>query len=212
MRRYFDLSIACFLVCVFARAGLAAADVPVPTATLKAGVVEGVHFGPGQTGVAFLGVPYAAPPVGDLRWKPPQPVRPWAGMRRATKFGAACPQLPAGWLPYIGWNEDCLYLNVWTTHLYVGPKLPVIVYFHGGSNTTGYSQLDPLGPTFSRLGVVVVSATIASVRWDSSPIQRLLLSRPITLPEIMVCSINCTRSSGCVKISPALEAIPTGLR
>ena len=182
MRRYFDLSIACFLVCVFARAGLAAADVPVPTATLKAGVVEGVHFGPGQTGVAFLGVPYAAPPVGDLRWKPPQPVRPWAGMRRATKFGAACPQLPAGWLPYIGWNEDCLYLNVWTTHLYVGPKLPVIVYFHGGSNTTGYSQLDPLGPTFSRLGVVVVSATIASVRWDSSPIQRLLLSRPITLP------------------------------
>jgi para-nitrobenzyl esterase len=158
MRRYFDLSIACFLVCVFARAGLAAADVPVPTATLKAGIVEGVHFGPGQTGVAFLGVPYAAPPVGDLRWKPPLPVRPWTGMRRATKFGAACPQLPAGWLPYIGWNEDCLYLNVWTTHLYVGPKLPVIVYFHGGSNTTGYSQLDPLGPTLSRLGVIVVSA------------------------------------------------------
>ena len=158
MRRYFGLSIACFLVCVFARAGLAAADVPGPTVTLKAGIVEGVHFGPGQTGEAFLGVPYAAPPVGDLRWKPPQPVRPWTGMRRATKFGSACPQLPAGWLPYIGWNEDCLYLNIWTTHLYVGPKLPVIVYFHGGSNTTGYSQLDPLGPTFSRLGVVVVSA------------------------------------------------------
>ncbi len=158
MRRYFDLSIACFLVCVFARAGLAAADVPVSTATLKAGIVEGVHFGPGQTGVAFLGVPYAAPPVGDLRWKPPQSVRPWTGMRRATKFGAACPQLPAGWLPYIDWNEDCLYLNVWTTHLYVGSKLPVIVYFHGGSNTAGYSQLDPLGPTLSRLSVVVVSA------------------------------------------------------
>jgi para-nitrobenzyl esterase len=143
MRRHFDLSIACFLVCVFARAGLAAADVPVPTVTLKAGIVEGVHFGPRQTGVAFLGVPYAAPPVGDLRWKPPQPVRPWTGMRSATKFGAACPQLPAGWLPYIGWNEDCLHLNVWTTHLYVGPKLPVIVYFHGGSNTTGYSQIGP---------------------------------------------------------------------
>ncbi|WP_185827360.1 carboxylesterase/lipase family protein [Edaphobacter aggregans] len=125
---------------------------------LKVGIVEGVHFGSGQTGVAFLGVPYAAPPVGDLRWKPPQSVRPWTGMRRAMKFGAACPQLPAGWLPYIGWNEDCLYLNVWTTHLYVGPRLPVIVYFHGGSNTTGYSQLDPLGPALSRLGVVVVSA------------------------------------------------------
>jgi para-nitrobenzyl esterase len=158
VRRYFDVSIACFLVCVFVRAVLAAAGVPVPTVTLKAGIVEGVHFGPGQTGVAFLGVPYAAPPVGDLRWKPPQPVTPWTGMRRATKFGAACSQLPAGWLPYIGWNEDCLYLNVWTTHLSPGPKLPVLVYFHGGSNTTGYSQLDPLGPTLSHLGVIVVSA------------------------------------------------------
>jgi len=58
----------------------------------------------------------------------------------------------------IGWNEDCLYLNVWATHLSAGPKLPVIVYFHGGSNTTGYSQSDPLGPTLSRLSVVVVSA------------------------------------------------------
>ena len=158
MRRYFDLSIACFLVCVFARATLAAAAVAAPRVMLKVGIVEGVRFGTGQTGAAFLGIPYAAPPVGDLRWKPPQPVRRWTGTRRTTKFGAACPQLPAAWLPYIGWNEDCLYLNVWTTHLSENSKLPVIVYFHGGSNTTGYSQLNPLGPTFSRLGVVVVSA------------------------------------------------------
>ena len=158
MRRHFHSSIACFAVCVFARSVLALADVSVPTATVEAGIVKGIHFGPGQTGVAFLGVPYAAPPVGDLRWKPPQPVRPWVGVRTATTFGAACPQLPAGWLPYIGWKEDCLYLNVWTTHLFAGRKLPVIVYFHGGSNRTGYSQLNPLGPALSRLGVVVVSA------------------------------------------------------
>jgi para-nitrobenzyl esterase len=158
MRRRFYLSIACFLICVFARVTLAAAVIAAPRVMLKVGLVEGVHFGPGQNEVAFLGVPYAAPPVGDLRWKPPQPVRPWTGIRSATRFGAACPQLPAGWLSYIDWNEDCLYLNVWTTHLSAGPKLPVIVYFHGGSNTTGYSQLDPLGPTLSRLGVIVVSA------------------------------------------------------
>jgi para-nitrobenzyl esterase len=108
--------------------------------------------------VAFLGVPYAAPPVGDLRWKPPQPVSPWSGPRKATEFGAACPQLPARWFPYIGWNEDCLYLNVWTTQFSASAKLPVIVYFHGGSNTAGYSQMTPLGPTLSRLGVLVVSA------------------------------------------------------
>ena len=158
MGRYFCGSITCLLIYAFARIDLAAAVVAAPRAIFKVGIVQGVRFGTGQTGVAFLGVPYAAPPVGDLRWKPPQPVRPWTGIRRATKFGAACPQLPAGWLPYIGWNEDCLYLNVWTTQLSAGPKLPVILYFHGGSNTTGYSQLDPIGPTLSRLGVIVVSA------------------------------------------------------
>ena len=187
MRRHFYVSLVCFLICLSARVDLAAAVVAAPRVMLKVGIVEGVHFGSGQTGVAFLGVPYAAPPVGDLRWKPPQPVRPWTGMRRATKFGAACPQLPAGWLPYIGWNEDCLYLNVWTTHLYVGPKLPVIVYFHGGSNTTGYSQLDPR----SRVWASSWSArTIASVLWDSWRTQRLRPSLRTTLPEIMVCSIN----------------------
>ena len=158
MRRHFYVSIACFLICVLARVTLAAAVIAGPRVMLKVGIVEGVRFGTGQTGVAFLGVPYAAPPVGDLRWKPPQPVRSWTGIRSATSFGAACPQLPASWLPYIDWNEDCLFLNVWTVHLSASSKLPVIVYFHGGSNTTGYSQLDPLGPTLSRLGVVVVSA------------------------------------------------------
>ena len=157
MRRHFYVSITCFLIFAFARVALAAAVVAAPRVMLKLGIIEGVSFGTGQTGAAFLGVPYAAPPVGDLRWKPPQPLRPWTGIRSAARFGAACPQLPAGWLPYVDWNEDCLYLNVWTTHLSAGPKLPVIVYFHGGSNTSGYSQLTPLGPALSLLGVVVVS-------------------------------------------------------
>jgi para-nitrobenzyl esterase len=125
---------------------------------LEAGVIEGMHFGAAQNEVAFLGVPYAGPPVGDLRWKPPQAVQKWKGTRKATQFGAACPQLRASWLRHIDWNEDCLYLNVWTTQLSASTRLPVIVYFHGGSNTNGYSQMTPLGPPLSRLGVVVVSA------------------------------------------------------
>jgi para-nitrobenzyl esterase len=133
-------------------------DSSSPRVALEAGILEGTRFSSTQSEVAFLGVPYAAAPVGSLRWKPPEPVIPWTGMRKATQFGAACPQLPAGWFPNIGWNEDCLYLNVWTTQFSSSAKLPVIVYFHGGSNTAGYSQMTPLGPTLSRLGVVVVSA------------------------------------------------------
>jgi len=129
-----------------------------PTVTLQAGVLEGTHFGSMPNEVAFLGVPYAAPPLGALRWKPPHPVNKWTGTRRATQFGPVCPQLPAAWLPYIAGNEDCLYLNIWTTQLSADAKLPVIVFFHGGGNKQGYSQLIPLGPTLSRLGVIVVSA------------------------------------------------------
>jgi para-nitrobenzyl esterase len=131
---------------------------PPPTVTLKAGTFEGTHFGALQNEVAFLGVPYAAPPIGGLRWKPPRPPVEGAGIRKAVRFGAACPQLPAGWLPYPVWSEDCLFLNIWTTQLVKTAKLPVIVYFHGGSNRAGYSQLTPLGPTLSRMGVVVVTA------------------------------------------------------
>jgi para-nitrobenzyl esterase len=125
---------------------------------LKAGILEGIRSRSTPNEVAFLGVPYAAPPVGELRWKPPQPVVPWRGERKATEYGAACPQLPARWLPFVGWNEDCLYLNVWTSRTSKDARLPVIVYFHGGSNTAGYSQVNPLGPALAGMDVVVVTA------------------------------------------------------
>jgi para-nitrobenzyl esterase len=128
-----------------------------PKVSLETGVLEGTYFG-SENEVAFLGVPYAAPPVGELRWKPPQPVSKWVGTRQAKKFGPAAPQLPAGWLPQVAWNEDCLYLNIWTAQFSPNARLPVIVFFHGGGNDVGYSQSTPLGPPLSRLGVVVVSA------------------------------------------------------
>ncbi len=160
MRGHSRWPVTCFLALIFSSGSYTSVsrNSSSPTVTLEAGVLEGMRFSSAQSEVAFLGVPYAAPPVGDLRWKPPQPASPWTGTRKATEFGPACPQLPAKWFPYIGWNEDCLYLNVWTTQFSASAKLPVIIYFHGGSNTAGYSQMTPLGPTLSRLGVVVVSA------------------------------------------------------
>jgi para-nitrobenzyl esterase len=128
-----------------------------PEVRVAQGKLEGMQLGSGEA-LAFLGVPYAAPPVGELRWKPPEPSKNWRGTRKATAFGPVCPQLPQDWLPYIAGQEDCLYLNVWTTRLATSAKLPVIVYFYGGGNVAGYSQFTPLGPAFVRLGVVVVTA------------------------------------------------------
>jgi carboxylesterase type B len=91
-----------------------------------------MQFGTSPEEVAFWGVPFAAPPVEELRWRPPEPAKKWEGTRKAAAFGPVCPQLPQQWLPYIAGQEDCLYLNIWTTHLSENAKLPVIVYFHGG--------------------------------------------------------------------------------
>ena len=155
----FDLAAICFLSLALCGSGHLPAQqgAPPPTVRLELGWLEGMQFNSPQ-GAAFLGVPYATPPVGELRWKPPRPLSAWGGTRKATELGAACPQLPAKWLPYIAGNEDCLYLNIWAPHVSDQAKLPVIVFFHGGSNTAGYSQLTPLGPALSPLGVVVVTA------------------------------------------------------
>jgi para-nitrobenzyl esterase len=136
----------------------ALASPAAPEVHLTTGVLRGLRSGATGKEWAFLGIPYAAPPVGDLRWRPPQPSAAWSGTRAATRYGPACPQLPAAWLPYPNWKEDCLYLNVWTPQTVEQDRLPVMVYFHGGSNQAGYSHLTPLGPALSPLGVVVVTA------------------------------------------------------
>lgn len=131
-----------------------------PTARVREGVLQGAWDG----GVAvFRGAPFAAPPVGELRWRAPRPHGGWEGVRAATAFGAPAmqppptPSLPA--LDVRGQpSEDCLYLNVWTPEISQGAGLPVMVWVHGGGFVFG-SGSQPLydGATLARLGVMVVT-------------------------------------------------------
>ena len=106
----------------------------------------------------YRGIPYAAPPTGDLRWRPPAQVKPWDGTRNATGFSAMCPQ-PSTSNPTPGeMSEDCLYLNVWTPAKSADEKLPVMVFIHGGAFAEGTGS-DPLynGSALAGKGVVVVT-------------------------------------------------------
>jgi para-nitrobenzyl esterase len=125
--------------------------------------VEGGLIAGGQEGAALVyrGIPYAAPPVGPLRWRPPQPVLPWKGVRAATQFGANCLQ-PAnprdnGIGPGSS-SEDCLTLNVWAPAAQGDGKRPVMVWIHGGSFTGGSGSAALYdGQALARRGLVVVT-------------------------------------------------------
>ena len=103
----------------------------------ESGAVEGKQDGAVR---AYLGIPYAAPPVGDLRWKAPQPVAHWNGTRKTTEFTSRCMQgnaFPDMIFRDSGSSEDCLYLNVWTAAKDAKAKLPVMVWIYGGGFVAG---------------------------------------------------------------------------
>lgn len=128
-----------------------------PTVTVTSGPLVGSESLEGMR--AFLGIPYAAAPVGDLRWRSPQPVVGWKEPRDATSFGAACPQPDdrfSGLTPKVQ-DEACLYLNVWTPKKADAP-LPVMVWLHGGAHRFGAGSVPFYdGKSLAQRGVVVVT-------------------------------------------------------
>jgi para-nitrobenzyl esterase len=135
---------------------------PIRAASDQVKVTSGVLEGSIEDGVSsFKGIPFAAPPVGKLRWRPPQPLTAWTGARRATAYGSDCAQLPfPGDAAPLGTPpaEDCLVLNVWRPAERPAQKLPVMVWIYGGGFVNGGSSPAVYdGTQFARRGVVFVS-------------------------------------------------------
>jgi para-nitrobenzyl esterase len=124
---------------------------------VESGAIQGVE----ANGLSiYKGIPYATPPLGELRWREPQPVRAWQGVRKATTFAPACMQtgvsMPGETPPAV--NEDCLYLNIWAPIGRADKRLPVLVWIHGGGYTNGSAAM-PLywGDRLAQKGVIVVT-------------------------------------------------------
>ncbi|NVM77205.1 para-nitrobenzyl esterase [Duganella sp. SG902] len=141
-------AIALIAMCI---TGLAAQAQPTAPLKVTGGEIAGAHADAVNT---YFGIPYAAPPVGKLRWRAPQPVMPWKGVRQATSFSPACAQT-AVWITDPK-SEDCLYLNVWAPEK--AEKLPVLVWIHGGGYYGGTgSQPGFNGANLAKRGAIVVT-------------------------------------------------------
>lgn len=161
------VSAPCLAACLL----WSAAAQPPPTANVTGGAVRGYLSSPGAV---FKAIPFAAPPVGALRWRAPQPITPWRGVRDATRYSAACMQNPLGTGAFLAplahrygasyptpkWDlsEDCLYLNIWTPAWPVKEPRAVMFWIHGGSNRIGSGNEPGYdGAELAKLGVVVVT-------------------------------------------------------
>ena len=157
-----EACIALFVAAMAALPSAAAIDKPVKT---TGGQVSGLP-GRDQSIRIFKGIPFAAPPVGSLRWRAPQPVARWQGVKKAEQFGASCIQTIVREMPPWTYefmthneiNEDCLYLNVWTPAKSATQKLPVYVYIYGGGFQGGSGQVPVYdGEGLAGKGIVVVT-------------------------------------------------------
>src|SRR6516165_6738317 len=153
-----SLTVRSFLLPVLMITSMSLFAASAPQAKTKSGTLEGKADGPVNV---FLGIPYAQPPVGDLRWKPPVAAAKWDGVKKATDFGSHCLQGKVfGDMVFHdpGGSEDCLTLNVWVPTKHADPKIPVMVWIYGGgfvAGTTSESRQE--GSHLAQQGVIVVS-------------------------------------------------------
>jgi para-nitrobenzyl esterase len=148
----------CLIACLTLLLAGPAAFAQINSAQVTGGAVAGTAV---DTIAVFKGIPFAAAPIGELRWKAPQPVPAWQGVRKAESYGPTCMQ-SAQMIALLGGgpsvSEDCLYLNVWTPAKSAAERRPVMVWIYGGgfaAGTTGIPTYD--GEQFARQGVVLVS-------------------------------------------------------
>jgi para-nitrobenzyl esterase len=145
------------------------AQAQTPPVRIDSGLLQGVQD---SDVVAYKGVPYAAPPVGPLRWRPPHPAPAWRGVRDASIFGPVCPQATGLGVPAsLPQSEDCLTLNVWAPAHAAGPA-PVMVWLHGGGDDAGTARQPQFdGAVFARDGIVFVSVDyrLGALGWFAHP-------------------------------------------
>jgi para-nitrobenzyl esterase len=155
--------------------GCAKTALEAPSVEAGGEVLVGARVVADAKTTVFRGIPYAAPPIGELRWRPPEPHVPRAGQQDASRFGSACPQLQGApdWYRDVAQKfgrspdaipdltdirEDCLFLNIWSRNLRGDKPQPVMVWIHGGSNVNGFShEPNYHGHNLAKHGVVVVS-------------------------------------------------------
>lgn len=167
MKKWMSL-ILCMLLVVCASAAMA--DTALGIVTTKNGQMSGVAGDLYEDVTVFKGVPYAQPPVGELRWQPPQDLENWEGVLACDEYAAISPQFAeqgAGSEPYkqdFYWegfpeiSEDCLYMNIWTPATKGDEKLPVYIYFHGGGQRHGWSwEPEFLGEELAKKGIIVIT-------------------------------------------------------
>lgn len=149
---------------------LAACTAKLPVVKVEGGLLQGV-LSEDPSVIVFKGIPYAAPPVGELRLQPPQDVIPWEGVRECSAFSAIAPQPGSArgtfygeefyWMPQPEQSEDCLYLNVWAPAKAVGKKgaaLPVAMWIHGGAFVNGYGfEVTMDGDKWAQKDVILVT-------------------------------------------------------
>lgn len=167
-------TIAATIMALLAPTAQVIAQDAAPVVAAKAGKLEGKRDGAVD---AFLGVPFAAPPIAALRWRAPQPVEPWNGVRKASAYGPDCMQWPLDAPPSAAYvrpvSEDCLTLNVWRpSGAKPRSKLPVMVWIYGGAFAMGSASWPVYeGANLAREGVIVVGVNyrLARFGWFAHP-------------------------------------------